>query len=97
MAMIKCRECASDISDQASSCPKCGCPLVPRIQEIEQTGKKFKRQLLMASGLTIVSMLGCMGGASGNSTALTTAGMIGFLGGILWFATVRFLMWWHHG
>ena len=28
MAMIKCKECSSDISDMASSCPKCGAPIV---------------------------------------------------------------------
>lgn len=26
MAMIKCPECGSEISDKASACPKCGCP-----------------------------------------------------------------------
>ena len=26
MAMIKCPECRKDISDQAASCPNCGCP-----------------------------------------------------------------------
>lgn len=27
MAMIKCRECGKDVSDQAASCPNCGCPI----------------------------------------------------------------------
>lgn len=27
MAMIKCHECGKEISDKASSCPNCGCPL----------------------------------------------------------------------
>lgn len=26
MALIKCSECGKEISEQASSCPKCGCP-----------------------------------------------------------------------
>ena len=26
MALIKCKECGKEISEQASSCPKCGCP-----------------------------------------------------------------------
>lgn len=29
MAMIKCRECGSEYSDQAAACPKCGCPTTP--------------------------------------------------------------------
>ena len=28
MALAKCPECSSDISDQAEACPKCGHPLV---------------------------------------------------------------------
>lgn len=31
MALIKCRECGKEISDQAQSCPGCGCPV--RIQK----------------------------------------------------------------
>lgn len=27
MALIKCVECEADISDKASACPKCGCPV----------------------------------------------------------------------
>ena len=27
MALIKCSECGADISEKASECPKCGCPL----------------------------------------------------------------------
>ena len=27
MALIKCPECGKEISDKASSCPNCGCPL----------------------------------------------------------------------
>lgn len=27
--MIKCRECGKEYSDQASTCPECGCPTTP--------------------------------------------------------------------
>lgn len=27
MALIECKECQSQISDKAESCPQCGCPL----------------------------------------------------------------------
>ncbi len=30
MALIKCRECGHMISDRATKCPKCGCPIVRR-------------------------------------------------------------------
>ena len=28
MALIKCKECGKEISDRASACPNCGCPLL---------------------------------------------------------------------
>lgn len=28
MALIKCRECGKEISDQATACPNCGCPVI---------------------------------------------------------------------
>lgn len=27
MALVKCKECGKEISDQATSCPNCGCPI----------------------------------------------------------------------
>ena len=27
MALIKCKECGKEISDQATNCPNCGCPI----------------------------------------------------------------------
>ncbi len=35
MALIKCKECGKEISDRASSCPNCGCPLL----EISKEGE----------------------------------------------------------
>lgn len=29
MALIKCSECGKEISDKASTCPNCGCPVIP--------------------------------------------------------------------
>lgn len=29
MALISCPECTTEISDKASACPKCGCPIGP--------------------------------------------------------------------
>ena len=41
MALIKCPECNSDISDQAEKCPKCGYEL-KTLNEPEKKEKKFK-------------------------------------------------------
>ena len=39
MSLIKCPECGKEVSDQASSCPNCGCPLKEE-QKIETKEKK---------------------------------------------------------
>lgn len=31
MALITCRECGAQISDAATTCPKCGCPVVKTV------------------------------------------------------------------
>lgn len=45
MALIKCPECGADISEKASVCPKCGCPLNIIKQLIFD--KKIKRKKIM--------------------------------------------------
>jgi len=61
MALIKCPECQSEISDQALTCPRCGFPLKKgassesdankivekKIQTIQLTGKKWKMMKLI--------------------------------------------------
>jgi RNA polymerase subunit RPABC4/transcription elongation factor Spt4 len=32
MALISCRECSKQISDQAAACPNCGAPVASRVQ-----------------------------------------------------------------
>ena len=33
MALIKCSECGKEISDKATSCPNCGCPINGEVDE----------------------------------------------------------------
>lgn len=33
MAIIQCSECGGNVSEKATTCPHCGCPLTPEIQE----------------------------------------------------------------
>lgn len=42
MALIKCTECGAMISDQAKSCPKCGCP-VEHDDQVEETQNRPRR------------------------------------------------------
>jgi predicted RNA-binding Zn-ribbon protein involved in translation (DUF1610 family) len=34
MALIKCSECAKEVSDKAAACPNCGAPLNPRPESV---------------------------------------------------------------
>ena len=35
MSLIKCPECGKEISDKATSCPNCGCPVsVPKESDV---------------------------------------------------------------
>ncbi len=44
MALIKCRECGKEISDQAAACPNCGCPNVP-VQTVQaQQAPQYRQQ-----------------------------------------------------
>ena len=36
MALIKCSECGREISDKASSCPHCGCPVTGTEELVEK-------------------------------------------------------------
>ena len=36
MALIKCSECGREISDKASSCPHCGCPVTGKEELLEK-------------------------------------------------------------
>ena len=44
MALIKCPECGSEISDKAMSCPRCGCPISTANGEETQIQSKLKMQ-----------------------------------------------------
>src|SRR5512147_1382617 len=53
MALIKCPECASEISDKAASCPKCGYPIasgspVQRVPTMPADGVTHEEQFVFA-------------------------------------------------
>lgn len=59
MALIKCSECGNDVSEKASMCPSCGCPLeiTKRIISDARKNKNKKIIIVMAIILTIIIML----------------------------------------
>lgn len=56
MALIKCPECETEVSDKASNCPKCGCP----INVVTRT-KKIKIPIIIGV-LATVLIIGIVGG-----------------------------------
>lgn len=50
MALIQCKECGAMISDQAKSCPKCGCPVEhdDQVEEIENRPRRTRLWILVA-------------------------------------------------
>ena len=64
MALIKCKECGHEVSDRASACPKCGCPIdnVGKIQEeiIDAEPKKRKGWIW-----ALIAVLLCLIGGGG--------------------------------
>lgn len=58
MAMIKCYECNSDVSDRADTCPNCGAPTEGVIRD----AKKRKQGLRNASILYVLGVVLLLGG-----------------------------------
>lgn len=112
MALIKCTECGRDISDRASNCPGCGAPTgsagvamsggdavaaVPRVQTVEQTGKRWKAQQLLAVLLVCISVVVIIAGGASTSVGAEVAGSLMLAAGAIWFVVARIGAWWHHG
>lgn len=104
MTMIRCPECAKDISDKAALCPNCGNPLqtsqVPlsvstsdgHAVTTEATGKHYKAAQLIGALIICAGVISC--------SAVHDAGMISasfFLIGLVIFLFGRIGAWWHHG
>lgn len=61
MAMAKCRECGTEVSDEAKTCPKCG---------ISKPVKKTSLAVKILAGIFGIALLGnIIGGNSGGSSS----------------------------
>lgn len=107
MAIIKCPECSTEVSDKAETCPKCAFPVADhfnpspknRVQTVEQTGKRHKLQMLL-SGLTIIIgiiMLVSQVSAAAPSEDTIMWGFLICIVGVIWLVIVKILSWWYHG
>tara|TARA_R110000851_G_C13101290_1_gene568433 strand:- start:14072 stop:14398 length:327 start_codon:yes stop_codon:yes gene_type:complete len=108
MALIACPECAREISDQAAVCPGCGVSIASQTSTesnaapkrpvtIEETGKKYKKQMLLSAAMTCVGVIWAVGSANtaGPGEAGGPALLIFF--GLMWFIGARIAAWWNHG
>lgn len=82
MALIKCNECGKEISDKASACPNCACPI-----ETKQENIKDYKELTREEQSALISYMKDRGVL--HSTTETVFCIIAL---ILWFFGV--LVWW---
>ena len=95
MAIIKCGECGTKISDKAKVCIKCGNPISnKKIYTTQETGKKLKLSKLISIILVIVGIVITTNsdGLSSNNVMGITITLIGIMGYII----SRVLIWWRH-
>lgn len=109
MALIKCPECGTEVSDKAEKCPKCAYPIntqiKDKVQTIELTSKKYKGQLvlsvlLLSLGLFISLAAAGLAATGGGGTTLQA--LLAFIGiplmvvGLIWYIITKIRIWWHH-
>lgn len=109
MALIKCPECETDVSDKAAACPKCAHPIVEssppeqartvKVQTTEKTAKKYKLQILIGGFLMILGFLLIISSISGQQLNVVTGilGVLATVGGVIWLIKAEFSSWRHHG
>lgn len=73
MALINCKECDKQISDQASSCPSCGAPVdasVPAVspQDATTAKKPSTYKYILYGTFVLVVAISCMSGGKKSNT-----------------------------
>jgi hypothetical protein len=64
MALVKCRECGSKVSDKAAACPQCGAPV--EAAPLKQIDDAFKKHGTLGTGCLVVIVIGIIAGALGG-------------------------------
>jgi uncharacterized membrane protein YvbJ len=101
MAMIKCPECGTEVSDKADKCLKCAYPISGqlsegKVQTIEKTSKALKKQLVFAALTTIIGLLVMVSTAINEFNGGIFFGVFLTLVGIIWIFAIKTKIWWHH-
>ena len=86
MSLINCSECGTQVSDKATLCPKCACPI--NATTIELTSKSLKGQMVLAILLCCVAVILLF--------VSPPFGIIAGLIGFSWYIISRVKIWWNH-
>lgn len=102
MSLISCPECASEISDKAPSCPKCGVPISAEniatesnLVTTQETSKVLKIQIGLSAAITFLG-LWAIYATPARSDARGFAIFVTVVG-VVWFIVSKVRAWWHHG
>lgn len=99
MAIKKCPECGTDVSDKAEKCPKCSYPIADsktqeEVQTIQQTSKRLKKQIIYSALAIITGIITSVSGY--RSSAAVTIGILITIIGLIWLIVAKIKIWWHH-
>lgn len=106
MVLITCPECSREVSDRATSCPQCGCPITSSsdfnasgtaLTTIQETSKRLKIHMIFSSIILFIGMTWVVLGivVSPNSEPSRVSSLVAFAG-LIWYLVTRFRIWWHH-
>jgi predicted nucleic acid-binding Zn ribbon protein len=93
----KCPYCAEAILADARKCKHCGEMLDAKPLVIEQTGKQYKKEMLLGAGIAIAGVLVAIFSIPFESSTAMMVGILMVPLGLLVFIAARARAWWHHG
>lgn len=106
MSLISCPECASQVSDRAAACPRCGAPMQVAAcahdafrphrtgaVTIQATGKTYKALQLAGAAAIAAAVASCTAAVPSSGS---WSGVV-FLMGLALYAGGRVGAWWNHG
>ncbi len=95
MALIKCPECRSEVSDRADKCPKCAYPLdkntSSKVKEVQLTKKKHKKSMIWAALMGVIGFLMLL------SEKTMTLGILIIGVTIIYSVIIKIRVFWDHG
>jgi len=94
-----CPNCGKEIPDDSKFCLYCGYQTSKvngkdRVQTIELTSKRLKKQLLYSVALIVIGLV-LVGSGKPGSTTQYFGGLVIFIG-FVWLIIARIKIWWNH-